>query len=142
MSAPRATPSRLAVLVPVEETISGIGAVAGDPGQAQRRRVGGADVVAHADEHHRVIGRNDVEVGTGRMPPLGQTSVVIAAPEDPRPGRSGGDRLADEGLQIGDGGVALWGEIQIKQCETDRHRVGVGVVQSRGRGSPRQIDDR
>ena len=133
-------PGRLTVLVPVEETIVGIGGVASDSGQPQSRRVGDADVMAHADQQHRVIGRNDVEIGTGRMPPLGETRVVVAATEIHSPAGRDATASRTRCLQGGDGRVALRGEIEIEQRKADRHRVSVGVVQSRGCGPPRQID--
>jgi hypothetical protein len=133
---------RLPRRVAVEEPAVRVRRLAGDAGQRQRGRVGDADVVAHPDQDDGVVRRDGVEVGPRRVASLGQAGVVVAAAEDPAPLRLSRCRLRHQADQVADLPVLLGREVEVEQGEADRHRVGVGVVQARGRGPASEVDRR
>ncbi len=82
--------------IAVEDAAIRVRRVAGDAGQGQGAAVGDADMVAHPHQDDRVIGRDRIEVVPGRVPPLGQPGVVVAAALDPLAGRTVADSGGDE----------------------------------------------
>ena len=117
---------RLAVLVAVDPAAVRVGRVAVDAGQRQRPAVGGADVVAHPQEQDRVVGRDRVEVGAGRVAAVGEPRVVVAATDDPSPGRPPGRACRTSATMSATDRVRRGREIQVLECESDEHRDGSG----------------
>ena len=70
-----------------------------------------------------------------------ETRLIVAAAEHPSPGWQSAARRWTSPTMIGDRPDGRGGEIEISQRETDRHRMGMRVVQSRRGGATGQIDD-
>ncbi len=133
-------PGRFAVLVAIDRAAVRVGRRGGDPGESKRAAIGDADVVAGADKQDRMIRRNRIEIVPRRVTLLLQARLIVAATDDPGTRWAVIHRTPDKGDQVPDRSVRRRSEIEVGQREPDRHRVSVGIVQTRRRGSAVEID--
>ncbi len=76
-------PSRLAIGISVDLAAFGIWGMAIDSGQRQCRGIRHADVMARPEKQHRVIRRDGIEILPRRMSLIGQSCLIVTAPDDP-----------------------------------------------------------
>ena len=111
-----------------------------DPGGSHGGGVHGGEVARRVAERHRVVAAHRVELVAGRVPALGQLVVVVAAAEDPRPGRDLGRTSCDGGDDVADGADDRVLEGQHGEAGPEALHVVVGVVEPGDDRRPGQVD--